>query len=662
MSGTGAVTAFRGFRPGSRPWWKVVVSLLVVAGAVVALCVTSVVAVRANGDERAFASAAQCAQGESTDDSCISQVNATVTAVAEPSGQSSGFRLAVSTGTASLSVSFPDDNAVLGGAIDGAAVSLEYWRGTVVAVSGSGATAMTSDAPASVFGEALGGLLIELGVAGYAWLCAWALVRRQAGIQDRAGPALSFILILVGLGGLIPLYAGWHLLQNPQQVGGTLVIGLGVVVVPVALAGWVARRRLGTPRSRTAAAATVPTGASIVARPTRRQRARVATRRPKPAFERGRLFGIATGLLFGGLLFATLVTLNDGPSMRAYRSAPACVGAVVTPTCRGAVPVEVNGVRTTASGGEAVGISFADRDGSVNAWSLFDASTLTGQARQLQASEALLTAQVWQQHVLGVQLDGVMYWSEGNPPNDAFAAGALAVLSALALACNRLRTRLRDPERSAWSGRWLLDDAAQLTGTAGAVWLLAVGFGWGVVMLAAFLGWSQWSVAQAGAQERRRFLVPALVTPTVVHGPGGATFPERIAALAKELLFLNPEAQSVELLVNDWEFLSPRGPGDPLRAGEVAAAFEGLAEALRARIAASGRETAASFYVYPGGSPGELCCCTTSMRRSDFDGNPEFVQRETLTRLVERWLDGADPAANSDSTLPMWLREIGTVL
>jgi hypothetical protein len=50
------------------------------------------------------------------------------------------------------------------------------------------------------------------------------------------------------------------------------------------------------------------------------------------------------------------------------------------------------------------------------------------------------------------------------------------------------------------------------------------------------------------------------------------------------------------------------------------------------------------------------------MRRSDFKDNPEFVQRETLTRLVERWLQDADPAANNDSTWPMWLREIGTVL
>jgi hypothetical protein len=644
-----------------------VVSLMVAVGAVVALCVTSVVAVRAHGDERAFASAAPCAQGQSTDDSCLSQVIATVTAVTEPTGQSSGFQLAVSTGTASLNLSFPYDNLVLGGATDGSTVTLEYWRGTVVAVSGSGATAMTDDAPGSAFGQALGGLLMELGVIGYAWLLAWALVRRGAGIQDRAGPAMSFILILVGLGGLIPLYAGWHLLQNPQEVSGTLSVGLAAVAVPVALAGWAvwaARRRLGRPGSRTAAttAVTVPAGASITARPTRRQRARVAARRPKPAFEKGRLFGIATGLLFGGLLFATLVTLNDGPSMRAYDSAPACAGAVATPTCRGAVPVQVNGVRTTASGGQAVDISFADRTGSVNAWSRFDASTLTGQARQLQASGALLTAQVWQQHVLGVQLDGIMHWSQGNPPNDAFAAGALAVLSALALACNRVRTRLRAPERSTWSGSWLLEDAAQLAGTAGAVWLLADGVGWAVVLLAASLSWSQWSVAQAGAQERRRFLVPALVTPTVVHGPGGATFPERIAALADELLFLDPAAQPVELLVNDWEFLSPRGPGDPLRAGEVAAALEDLAEALRARIAASGRQTVASFYVYPGGSPGELRCCTTSMRRSDFKDNPEFVQRETLTRLVERWLQDADPAANNDSTWPMWLREIGTVL
>ena len=691
-------------RPGlrDRPWWKLLISSAVGVLCLVASGVCGVLAVQDFRTERAFDSAVSCGSAQTTTaESCLTDVTATVTGVTEVGGKSSSYRLALDSPAGAVTVSFSDDNAVLDYADDGSAVTAEYWRGRVVSVTGTGGSATTTDAPPLAFARNLGGTLFALGFALYAFLVAWT-TREQRGPRRLApgslGPLGSFLAILVGVGGLAPMGVGWYLLQHPQSLDGALVTGGCALAGCAGLAGWGAtavhrrRRREAARRARAAVAppaapTTTPGQATripelgseivLLARPTRRQRARAVTKGgPRPAFERTRIFGWGGTVLFALLFFAALITLNDGPSMRAYDTAPACPVPATSPGCRGLVPVQVNGVRATANGGEAVDISFTTGDGAVNAWNQFDADALTRRAPQLQQAETVIPAQVWGDRVLGAQLDGTMYWGQGDPPDDSFAAGSLAVLAGLALVLNRVRTRFRHPELSALAGRWLLDDAAQLVLTAAGVWLMAVGIGWGVLPLLGGLGWSQWSVPRAGALRRRRALVPALAPP-VAPGRDGA--PARIADLAQEALFLDPTDRPTEHTVNSWVFQCPEPGGDGLLAAGTVAELEQLASALQTRIAASGRELSARFVVTVNTRSGRLSCHTVTLSGSELLENDSFEPVDSLTAAVEQWLAGPDPDDPDDESDEsadesgeadsgeeqqrslLWLREVGTV-
>ena len=717
MQDTGTGFGHQRPRLRDRPWWKLLISSLVGLFCLVAGGVCGVLAVQDYGTEQAYRSAVPCGSATTTASSCLTDVTATVTAVSEVGGKEQSYQLGLSSSAGAVTVSFPGDNLVLGYAQDGAVVTAEYWRGKVVSVTGEAGSATTTDAPPLAFARNLGGTLFALSFALYAFLVAWTtreLPRRKPG---SLGPLGSFVAVLVGIGGLVPMVCGWHLLQTPTELNGTLVAGGCGLAVAAGLAGWAtvagrrrrrreAARRAGAPASATAAdpaasgaAAVVPQpraasrapglapgiapgyGGEIVLlpRPTRRQRARAVDRgSPRPAFESTRLFGWGGVVLFVLLFFAAFITLNDTPNMRAYDNAPACPAPATTAGCRGLVPVQLNGVRTTTDGG-AVNISFATEDGAVNAWNQFDPSALTRQAQQLEQAGTVLQAQVWGDRVLGAQLDGTTYWAQGDPPGGGFAADALAVLAGLALLLNRFRTRCRYPERSPRAGRWLLDDAAQLLLTAAGVWLLAVGIGWGVLPLVGGLGWSQWSVPEAGRLRRRRALIPALAPPV---DPGRNGAPTRFADLADEALFLDPADPRTEGIVNSWVFECPEPDGDGFRAADTVAELEQLASALQARIAASGRELPACFVVTVDTRIGRLTCHTVTLSRSELLENDSFQPVDSLAGAVERWLAGPDPeldpdqdsegfedsahedAEDSEDEEPralLWLREIGTV-
>ncbi len=673
-----------------RPWWKLLVSSLIGVFCLVASGVCGVLAVQDFAAEQAYRSAVPCGSATTTAASCLTDVTATVTAVSEVGGQTPSYQLGLSSRAGAVTVSFPGDNVVLGYAADGSTVTAEYWRGKVVSVTGQAGSATTTDAPPLAFARNLGGTLFALSFALYALLVAWVAREQPRRAPGSLGPLGSFVVILVGIGGLVPMVCGWHLFQNPTALHGTLVAGGCALVVVVGLAGWAAvasrrrrrreaARRAGAPSSAAVApaAAVVPQPRAawltpaltdeivLLARPTRRQRARAVDKgSPRPVFETTRLFGWGGVVLFALLFFAAFITLNDGPNMRAYDSAPACPAPATSPGCRGLVPVLVDGVRAATGGGEAVDISFATADGAVNAWNQFDSSALTRQAQQLQQAETVIPAQVWGDRVLGVQLDGTMHWAQGDPPDDSFAAGSLAVLAGLALLLNRARTRFRHPERGPRTGRWLLDDAAQLVLTAAGVWLMAVGIGWGVLPLVGGLGWSQWSVPRAGVLRRRRSLIPALAPP-VAPGRDGA--PARFADLADEALFLDPADQRTEHIVNSWVFQCPEPGGDGFRAADTSAELEQLASALQTRIAASGRELSAHFVVTVNTRSGRLSCHTVTLSRSELLENDSFEPVDSLAGAVERWLAGPapelDPDDDSEDEEPrslLWLREIGT--
>jgi hypothetical protein len=212
--------------------------------------------------------------------------------------------------------------------------------------------------------------------------------------------------------------------------------------------------------------------------------------------ERHGVVGLLLVLLVSGVVFTQLLTLHDAVPARAYRTAATCAPSSVGADCRATVPMMVNGVRTSANGGEAVDVSLTDQDGSVNDWARFDAGPLTRQATRLQSDDTVLPAKVWRQRILAVQVDGVWDWAQGDPPEGTAAAIALSVVAGLLLALNRARARLRLGGRSRWAAA--RDDVLQLAGTAGGLWLLADGLAWAALLLTAALVWSLWSVRRAG--------------------------------------------------------------------------------------------------------------------------------------------------------------------
>jgi hypothetical protein len=513
---------------GGRLGGKVVGGTLVALAALVGMCFAGVAAVTDYVQHRAFTAAVACPSPGYGDDDCLRSVTATVTGVTEVGGKASDYSLAVRTASGRSTLTFSQDNSVLSHAADGSTVTVVFWRGHAVAVSDGGARVPTEADPARAFGQALGYLLLAFGFGSYAALVVYVQLRTLRGVRQPGGPAATFALITLIFGPLVPLIGGMALVSSPQSLRDILLAALIALAVVLALSGWAAvsvRRRLRraaavrphgphrpkpprTPveRDLTEKRGKLDKQGTVEKRGKARPQAPAVPTGPYvPAVESTRVFGWVITLLVVGVLFGVLLTLVDGLPARAYRTAPACAGTTATATCRGTIPMVVNGVRTP-TGGESVDVSLTNSDGSVNTWAQFDVGPLSRRAPTLQQAGTVLQVRVWKRRILAVAVDGSWDWAQGDPPDDLAASIALATTSALLLALNRARVRLRwaglaeatDPGRRRRFWTVLRDDLLQLAGTACAVLLMAVGFGWAGLLLAASLGWSLWSVRQAG--------------------------------------------------------------------------------------------------------------------------------------------------------------------
>lgn len=257
--------------------------------ALVAMVPTVWAAVESAADGRASGSAPACVIGsaEATEallgtdgeGQCRLPLPGTVTEVVETSGRGATYGLEITLdapapnpGPSSVFVRFTAKNGVLARAHDGSPVGLVYWRGHVVNVADASGAVATDDAPDVQFGQAIGGVLFEWGVAQFAFLAAFASVlleryspdpQPSRGVPPRS-PALRawrlFRVVLVGTSGLVPLLTGLGEFDDPTPVAqGFIVAGLflaGLVGFSGLLAVMVYRRErnLATGSDRPSAA------------------------------------------------------------------------------------------------------------------------------------------------------------------------------------------------------------------------------------------------------------------------------------------------------------------------------------------------------------------------------------------------------------------------
>ncbi len=139
-----------------------------------------------------------------------------------------------------------------------------------------------------------------------------------------------------------------------------------------------------------------------------------------------------------------------------------------------------------------------------------------------------------------------------------------------------------------------------------------------------------------------------------------------IAEIADEALELDPDNRPVEWETNTWWLSSEAEDRAVLSAGEVVAAFEALAGALRARVHRSGFSGVATFYAWHDEVAGQLGCSTGSVPPDALPFGGAHAVTDDLGAIVQGFLDDDEPGVvrctdslDTQEPLPVWARDVG---
>lgn len=486
--------------------------------------VLGILAVQQATEISAFHHARACPAGALSNADCLQAVDGYVTAVTEfPGGYrvSADFALDVRTASTALHLTFSSDSPMLANAVDGDSAVVTMWRGVPVSVVTDGRSELTTSVPDTALARDLGNSEKAGGVGVFFLLGAMAIRRnrRAGGPQQLMRPVLAATLPALLFGGLVVLFSGIALGGNPSRLGPDLAATGAALVAVLGFSAWLGvsvKRRvsqspanLAHPQGMTDYTQDLHTPVWTTATPTRTARTPLRTRL-HPA-NRARVLAAAEAFLLGPLtvavLFGVVFTTQDGPSARAFRHAPACVGETNLATCVGDFTAVINGVRAPANGALGADVSYVTHDGAINTWARFggDTATIAGMASADENARTPLRIRVWHRSIVGAELGGSWHWADGNPPGDTIPAVFLAVSFALLLLVVRLRIH-----RRAGSGangqRLLIDDLGQVAVAAGSIVLLAYGFWPGAIGAVAALLWLGLSARQS-TQRRRATLL-----------------------------------------------------------------------------------------------------------------------------------------------------------
>ena len=148
----------------------------------------------------------------------------------------------------------------------------------------------------------------------------------------------------------------------------------------------------------------------------------------------------------------------------------------------------------------------------------------------------------------------------------------------------------------------------------------------------------------------------------------------RIAEIAGEPLVLEPADRRAEQETNTW-WLGMEEADRSLSVSEVVGAFERTADAIGARIRATGFRGAATFYVWHDPQAGQLRCATGSVAADALPFGAAYAACDDLGPVVEAFLADRDPGVIGWADLAearggaeravaappaVWVRDVGT--
>jgi hypothetical protein len=417
------------------------VALLVATG------VQFVRAVQLGNETSAYQHARACPAGAAPAANCLQRVRGSVAGVLEaPSSFGSRipaeFALDVRTGSTTLHLEFGSDSPMLRDALDGDPAVVTMWRGVPVHIVTEGRSDDTTSVPQTASGGELRGSGETLCGTVIFVVGAWG-IRRKLKLRMASGQSVT-----------MPALTDPTVLPLPPSTSARGTLGAGLPP-----AGW----------------------------------ARLLD---------GRFAGVYIPLLLTGLVvFGGAVTTADGTAARALRHAPACAGGTNLAACVGDFTAVINGVRGPTNGGNAgdgADVSFVTADGAINTWATIAGKTapLAGLASADENAQTQLRIRVWRRSVIGAEIGGSWYWSNGDPPGYVIPAMLLAVSLALLLLLVRLRIH-----RHAGSGAdkqdLLFGDLGQAVAAVGSVALLVYGFWAGAILGLVALAWLGLSLRQS---------------------------------------------------------------------------------------------------------------------------------------------------------------------
>jgi len=493
---------------GLRGWF-------LLTGGSICLCigvVLGILAIQQATEISAYHHARACPAGAPSAADCLRVVDGSVVGVAEESGNNGVDVLDVRTASTTLRLNFNSDNAVLGYAVDGDAAAVTLWRGVPVSVMTNGRSGTTTSVPETALAgdltgsEVVGGMGLFFAVGGVL-----SRQMRRFGITyGRTRPVAVAVLSALLLGGFAVVIGGGVLAGTPSRIGPDLIATGAALVAVLCLSVWFGiyiKRRAGKAAVSLASAQGVVDGARVLVTPNvpvaplaPMTRSRMPTRM-RPATAARMLSASAAGyvamLLTVAVLFGVWRTAQDGPTARAFRQAPACIGETNLATCAGDFTAVINGVRAAANGNSGADVSYVTADGAINNWASIggDTAVVVRQASADEAASTPLRIRVWRRGIVGAELGGRWYWAWNYPPGNTIPTIFLAVSFTLLLLVMRLRIHRRRA-RSRAGRRIYLEDLGQVAGAAGSILLLAYGFWTGAILAVAVLLWLGLSVRQ----------------------------------------------------------------------------------------------------------------------------------------------------------------------